>query len=211
MLTDIYQGIFNNYRGLPLTKGQKTKTNIVESLIVVYAKLGAEKATLSAIAKESKISRPLIVHYFRDKDEIFEYAVKLTRVILQNYVTSRMEHLVSAEELMKVYFYSVFEWLDDYPMHYKFWLDFYKKCSVDESHISLNSELTEMGRKRIQKIIELGIDQGVFTSSKPFIHAKTIQTIMTGGCLLLETEDMPIERREYIDDLYETICNLLSN
>lgn len=61
---------------------EERKEKILKTALDVFAKEGYRDSNLSLIAEECGLSRPTIYQYFKDKDEIFYYAVKL--------VTSRM-------------------------------------------------------------------------------------------------------------------------
>ncbi len=53
------------------------KIKILQTALIVFAKEGYKDSNLSLIAQECGISRPTIYQYFKDKDEIYYYAVKL--------------------------------------------------------------------------------------------------------------------------------------
>ena len=53
------------------------KENILKTALEVFADVGYREANLSLIAEKSGLSRPTIYQYFKDKDEIYYYAVKL--------------------------------------------------------------------------------------------------------------------------------------
>lgn len=53
------------------------KIRILQTALIVFAKEGYKDSNLSLIAQECGISRPTIYQYFKDKDEIYYYAVKL--------------------------------------------------------------------------------------------------------------------------------------
>ena len=56
---------------------QERKEKILRTALDVFAKEGYHNSNLSLIAEETGISRPTIYQYFKDKDEIYYYAVKL--------------------------------------------------------------------------------------------------------------------------------------
>ena len=71
------------------------KEKILHTALRVFGREGYRDSNLSLIASECGISRPTIYQYFRDKEEIYYYAVKL--------VTGRMfnkyaEYAWSSEE-----------------------------------------------------------------------------------------------------------------
>ncbi|HZJ88178.1 MAG TPA: TetR/AcrR family transcriptional regulator [Sphaerochaeta sp.] len=53
------------------------KERILHTALAVFAKEGYRDANLSLIAAECGISRPTIYQYFRNKEDIYYYAVKL--------------------------------------------------------------------------------------------------------------------------------------
>lgn len=61
---------------------EERKKKILQTALKVFAREGYKDSNLSLIAEESGISRPTIYQYFKDKEQIYYYAVKL--------VTSRM-------------------------------------------------------------------------------------------------------------------------
>ena len=66
---------------------EQRKINILNNALKVFAQEGYKNSNLSLIAKKSGISRPTIYQYFKDKDEIYYYAVKLvTGNMFEKYV-----------------------------------------------------------------------------------------------------------------------------
>ncbi len=66
---------------------ESRKVKILQTALVVFAKEGYKDSNLSLIAQECGISRPTIYQYFKDKDEIYYYAVKLvTNKMFEKYV-----------------------------------------------------------------------------------------------------------------------------
>lgn len=53
------------------------KERILKTALVVFAREGYKDSNLSLIAQECGISRPTIYQYFKDKDQIYYFAVKL--------------------------------------------------------------------------------------------------------------------------------------
>src|SRR4051812_18083885 len=65
------------------SKAQRTQLAIIESAIKCYATLGIEKSTAERIAKTCGISRPLVQHYFPDREGLLEMSIKYIRTYLQ--------------------------------------------------------------------------------------------------------------------------------
>ena len=56
---------------------EKRKEKILQTALKVFAREGYKDANLSLIASECGISRPTIYQYFKNKEQIYYYAVKL--------------------------------------------------------------------------------------------------------------------------------------
>lgn len=56
---------------------EERKEKILKTALEVFARDGYRDANLSVIAEQCGLSRPTLYQYFKDKDEIFYYAVKL--------------------------------------------------------------------------------------------------------------------------------------
>lgn len=56
---------------------EERKERILKTALRVFADVGYKDSNLSMIAERCGISRPTIYQYFKDKDEIYYYAVKL--------------------------------------------------------------------------------------------------------------------------------------
>lgn len=56
---------------------EERKERILKTALKVFADVGYRDSNLSMIAERCNISRPTIYQYFKDKDQIYYYAVKL--------------------------------------------------------------------------------------------------------------------------------------
>jgi len=56
---------------------EERKEKILQTALKVFAREGYKDSNLSLIANECGISRPTIYQYFKDKEQIYYYAVKL--------------------------------------------------------------------------------------------------------------------------------------
>src|SRR5262249_9760247 len=72
-----------------LSKADLRKLKILDGAIRTYSSLGIDYISYEDIARESKTSRPLIIHHFPDKRELFEMAIKLIRAQMQELAIDR--------------------------------------------------------------------------------------------------------------------------
>ena len=179
------------------SKTEKRVIQIVEAAIKNYATIGIDKTTYDRIAKTCKISRPLIQHYFKDKDAVFQMAIKYIRANYQQYVVDAMEGKTKAVDLLSAYVQSALAWQAEYPQHARTWLLFFYQCTLDKKLKTLNSSLTEMGHQRIQELLKLGESQGDFKIGDLPSQAKQIQTIINGAIITEMTEELFVESKKF--------------
>lgn len=66
---------------------------ILEKALIVFSRVGYREANLSLIADECGFSRPTVYQYFKDKNEIYYYAVKkVTLSLFARYSTIAFEN-----------------------------------------------------------------------------------------------------------------------
>jgi AcrR family transcriptional regulator len=170
------------------TKGQVRQAQILEAAIKNFATVGVENTTPDKIAKTCKISRPLVLHYFKDVEEIFQLAVKVIRAEFQRMAVVAIEKEAKPTGRLKAYVHSSLDWVDLRPLHVKVWLLFFYRCGLREADRKLNSDLVNMGHDRIAALLELGKSQGEFHFDDAMATAKMIQNVITGALICRMTE-----------------------
>ncbi|MCP4161259.1 MAG: TetR/AcrR family transcriptional regulator, partial [Deltaproteobacteria bacterium] len=72
---------------------ESRKQEILEKSLMIFAKKGYQNTNLSYIADICRISRPTLYQYFKDKEQIFQYAIKhVTESLFNEYkVISRSD------------------------------------------------------------------------------------------------------------------------
>jgi AcrR family transcriptional regulator len=171
------------------SKGERRTLDIVEGAIRCYATLGIEKTTFATIAKAAKASRPLVQHYFEDKEAIFDLAVKYIRLHLQTWLTTELGKQKTPSRLLETYIDIHFEWLAQYPHHTRVWLLFYFQCTTDKKAKQLNTELAAVGRERIAAMLRAG----GYKAANITETAREIQTLITGALIVGGTESVDIQ------------------
>lgn len=80
------------------------KQEILEQSLLIFAKKGYQNTNLSYIADVCKISRPTLYQYFKDKEQIFQFAIKhVTENLFTEYKNiSRNENLSYEEKLKNI-------------------------------------------------------------------------------------------------------------
>lgn len=165
-----------------LSKSQRTRLRILEAAIACYATTGFEGATYDRIAKKAKTSRPLVMHYYPDRDELLLEAIKFVRANFQR-VAIEAAKAAGPGEALAGYVASTFDWIEKFHSHAVTWILFYYGCAIRPKWNEINTELVRIGHARISMIIgEKGLG----------VRAKRIQLIITGALISALTEELPV-------------------
>ena len=111
--------------------------------------------------------------------------------------------------MLRAYVSSTFDWIRLYPFHARVWLLYLYHCSYVERDNDLNTQFVEIGRKRIEALLLLGIKQGLFNEVDVDPASKNIQTIITGALLTSVSERVPFSLAHYQKEI-EQICLIIA-
>ncbi len=187
-----------------LKKQRAIKHKIVGIASSVFSKFGFKKATMEDIAKAAGMGKSSIYYYFKSKEEIFEAVVKKEAATLsvelekkvisvndnpkdkiRNYVFIRMKYL---KEMVN--FYEALK--NDYLANLTFTERIRKKYDKEEQEI-------------IKKILEEGVNQGIFKLTNTKFAAMALVTFLKGleKTMIIDEEiDMNILEKNLDDILH---------
>lgn len=78
------------------------KRQILEQSLLIFAKKGFQNTNLSYIADVCRISRPTLYQYFKDKEQIFQFAIKhVTGELFQEYKNISRDDTMSYKTKLK--------------------------------------------------------------------------------------------------------------
>jgi AcrR family transcriptional regulator len=171
-----------------LGKAQLTQMLIIEAAIESYGVHGIENATPEKIAQKSKVSRPLILHYFKNNKTLFEKSMEYVRANFQRLAIEAIQKESKAKPRLWAYLDSTFDWVNDYPQHANVWHLFFYYVTLDKKLKRLHGEWVAMGQQRIAGLIQQGIAERVWKCANPMKAAKMIQVLITGALVTSNTE-----------------------
>jgi AcrR family transcriptional regulator len=193
------------------TRVQRRVVQILEAAIRTYVRRGIEGTTYEEIAKAAKVSRPLVQHYFKDKDALFEMVAKYIRANFQELAVQAIEKAATPREKLERYVGALFVWVKKYPFHAKVWNLIYYYAAVDKNFRKVHTELAEMGHRRITALLEAGARAGAFAGGRLEERAKMIQTLYTGGLIMVTTEDLYVDLSAFEKQLASATVSMATN
>lgn len=182
---------------------------IIEGALRCYAKYGIEKCTFDHIAKEAKTSRPLLLHYYKNKEEIFLLCAHFVRARFQDYAVRALQDGKTALEKLELYIDSCFGWLRDFPDDVTFWALFYYTTRTNKKCLKINVDMLLLGQQRIAAILEVAHREGRIPAQDFLWSAKFVQTLITGALIQISTEDFSKNDQAKIQKKVKALCLLM--
>jgi AcrR family transcriptional regulator len=175
-----------------LSKSDRRKIQIIDAAIGRFASTGIESTSFEDIAQDCGVSRALVQHYFPNREDLADVALRVIRGRFQKLAVDAVAAASSPEEKLIAYAHSTFSWIRDFPSHARVWLLFYYYCGIDRKKRKLNTELVSQGHARITALLKRGAELGAFAlEDDQFLseRAKLIQNTLTGALLSAVTEN----------------------
>ena len=192
------------------TKGDRRVQQIVEQAVELISKAGYENLDFAKLAKKCKITRPLISHYFPNKESLLLAVVQYVGLRHQEFLLSSMPRAGSAKELLQSYIAANLEWPQQLPSHARIWMHYLALASFQETEKLENTKSVNNGADRILSLLIQGNEEQEWGSQDLPAKAKMIQLAITGSVISLITENRSDTEKAQIAFLTENNClNLL--
>jgi AcrR family transcriptional regulator len=202
---DIKYVVFDEiYQRFNEPKAKRKAHGLMENMIHCLARKGFDGVTLQMVARESGLTRPAIKYYFASLDELKVFSIKYVRLIFQKLAVDAMMRGANPQDMLSLYIDSCFVWIKNYKTHALVWLAFLHRCSQNAEMKALNTMAVLAGEERIQNLLQIGKEKGVFRFSNAASTAKSIQVLITGALVSFVSEN--IDEPESFQALVKTQC-----
>lgn len=170
------------------TKGDRRVQQIVEQAVELIAKSGYENLDFVKLAKKCKITRPLISHYFPNKESLLLAVVQYVGLRHQEFLLNAMPKAARGKELLHSYVAANLNWPLQCRSHARVWMHYLALAAIQDSEKSENTRSVDNGAQRILSILKQDIHLQKIPDQALELKAKTIQLLITGTVISLITE-----------------------
>lgn len=176
-----------------------------QAALAVLQKEGLAGATLEKVAQHAGASKGIVLHYFRNKQELFEHAMREANASLRDAVIARLKTATSPVERLKAVVEGNFEERFYQPSICQAWLSLCAEVSHDET------------LARIQKVIHARMRSNLTSALRTLVREDDIKTVALGITTLidglwlrrgLQTENFT--REDAIQQIYDYIFHRLN-
>lgn len=143
-------------------KEEKRKLQIGIAAYEVIAGKGYNSFTIEDIANAAGLSKGGVLHYFKSKEDILIYLLEQIYMRIEENIKRRAEKYRTPERKMKALIISYIATAKRNPAFYTVMVDFWAQMAVNERIKAINSKIYERMSGEIKRIIDMGIEEGVF-------------------------------------------------
>ena len=179
---------------------------ILETAMALIKDEGFEQLSFQKLAKKCKVSRTLIHHYFKTKEDLVIRLLELSTFFLQRYVQSELAKETDPKKHYQVYCCATIDWPVLFPQQATGLLLFLYLCTFNSEMKKRNDSLSALGRQKIKLLLaEAGL-----VNQRIEDTAQTTQTLLTGCYLVLLSENHRPEESIRIRQSTLKTCLLIS-
>ncbi|TKD37122.1 MAG: transcriptional regulator BetI [Mesorhizobium sp.] len=140
----------------------------------VLQREGVAGATLEKVAAEAGASKGIVLHYFRNKQELFEHAMREANTALRDAVVARLKHARTPRERLEAIIEGNFE-----PAFYR--------PSICHAWLSLCAEVPRDAKlARIQEVIHARMNSNLMSALKSMVATDEAADIALGVTSLID-------------------------
>lgn len=189
-------------------KGDLRRVQIIEGASYCLTRLGDRKTTFQAIADYCKVSQPLVVRHFKNRENIFPVVLDywIQRAVVKT--EAALLKSGSPEEKIRNYLRVSTEIFRDGDFAQIYILLHYLAMS-DEFYRLENTKIKATAVNRVTQMIEAGIKDGSFQSVNAELTAKTIHNNLVGFVISGATEVMTPQWLKLPQELEDSCLQLL--
>lgn len=156
------------------------KNQIVQATVECITKHGYHNFSMQDVARKAGVSKGIIHYYFLNKDDlmmsVLDKVASDIELILQEEMQTEQDPLRKLEIFIEVSMDVVRNTREYYQVNMDFWTQINQKEAV---RVVISNHYKKF-RKTCQKILQEGIEQGVFQSIDPHEYASFILALIDG-------------------------------
>lgn len=170
------------------TKGDRRALQIVEKATKLIAVEGYEALSFQSLSKKCKITRPLIHHYFEDKEQLLLAVIQYVGVEHQKFILSKMPSASKAPAILESYINGNLLWPLEKKEHAQVWMHYLALAGYNPRDQAENTKSVDNGWNRIWEILQQGAKEKAWNDQELRYKARALQILITGAVISLITE-----------------------
>lgn len=202
-----WQRLFLLHEGAaPSTKGDRRAFQIIDKATKLIADHGYEALNFQNLSKKCKITRPLIHHYFHDKEQLLLAVIQYVGTEHQKFIISNIGSEKTPSSILDSYIEGNLRWPMERKEHAQVWMHYLALAGYNPRDKTENTKSVENGWNRIWEILQQGAHEKIWSENELRSKARTIQILITGAVISLITESRTQEEFQQLLQTVQTEC-----
>jgi AcrR family transcriptional regulator len=193
-----------------MRKGARTKQRMLQAALYCLAHHGERETTFQKIADQCGVSQPLVVHYFKSRENIF-------RLVLEDFLTrarkkteDSLNEKLSPPEKLRDYFRVSLALFRDEPEWARVYLMLFYFAGFHDEYRKINSDVKRVAVDRVANILKEGVAKGVFNVKQIELTAKMIHVTASGLIINILTENQSYPDQALLKTLDEIVLKYVA-
>lgn len=185
------------------SKGERTKTAILNSTVHCLAQRGEADTTFQAIADHCQLPQPLVVYYLGRRTNIFMAAVEHILGYTLIETEKALAKSQDPEGQLKLYFEISLSFFIEQPNIGRIYSQFYSKSTYDPKFRSLNTKLKQEAVDRLSGLFVRILNKWNRPSYDVHLMAKATHNSLSGLLLNMISEQTVDDYQKLLGILFE--------
>lgn len=150
------------------SKGEKTKENILLIALKLFARRGVQNISFKEIADELSITQAALYKYFKNKDDLLKEAIILAAEQGRAFFlpAEGNDSVLRADNALAYYVRRNIEWAQKSAPYNVAFLSLHYFATQIPGIKKLHHDINHMRHQRIGEIVKMGIDEGIWSTTK---------------------------------------------
>ncbi len=185
------------------------RSQLTRAAYNVVSKKGYYNFTIKDISKESGLSTGLVHYYFKNKQDLMLNLIREMNKNLKKYLNNGLSHSDDPVEKLKIYITQAFELVKNEENYFYVVIDFFSQINRSERMRKANIRLIESYRNECARILQEGVEKGVFKDIDINYVTTVIISLIQGMIIQYVIDKDAFDYGEYAHRVIQQIIDMV--
>ena len=185
------------------------RSQLTRAAYNVVSKKGYYNFTIKDISKESGLSTGLVHYYFKNKQDLMLNLIREMNKNLKKYLNNGLSHSDDPVEKLKIYITQAFELVKNEENYFYVVIDFFSQINRSERMRKANIRLIESYRNECARILQEGVEKGVFKDIDINYVTTVIISLIQGMIIQYVIDKDAFDYGEYAQRVIKQIIDMV--
>jgi TetR/AcrR family fatty acid metabolism transcriptional regulator len=185
------------------------RSQLTRAAYNVVSKKGYYNFTIRDISKESGLSTGLVHYYFKNKQDLMLNLIREMNKNLKKYLNNGLSRSEDPLEKLKIYITQAFELVKNEENYFYVVIDFFSQINRSERMRKANIRLIESYRDECARILQEGVEKGVFKDIDIKYVTTVIISLIQGMIIQYVIDKNAFDYGEYAQRVIQQIIDMV--